>query len=584
MLTAKEPVKFDVRQDALARKGVFQLGPVVFKLAESPHEIEQVHRLNYQAFVREVPQHSDPGSDCLIDKFHDKNVYFIALRNEQVVGMVSAHDRPPFSVCDRLKDPQAIDRLGGRPLEVRLLAIEPTQRCSIVFAGLMGALWEYAQARRYTHVLISGLVQRRSMYERMGFRPLGPAVRSGQADFVPMVLDLRDLPANVVRGLRWLGSRTAQEPAQPICLLPGPVQVSPAVREAFLLPPVSHRSREFLDIFERVRVLLSQLAGGMDVALLCGTGTLANDAVAATLAADPTISAGLLLVNGEFGNRLVGQASRFGLRFRTLSWPWGLPWDLDQVADSLAKNPDINWIWGVHLESSTGTLNDLPGLLRLVRGRRVRVCADCISSVGAVSLELSDIHLATGASGKSLGALAGLAMVFAAPGVLAAVAADRLPAYLDLPATLATTGARFTFPSPLLRALGSALEGYSTPASRQQRYQHYQNLGRYVRGQLRALGLPPLVSEEWAAPVLTTFTPLPHEAPDRFRERCRDWGYELAGQSSYLNQRGWLQIATMGEISKEDCAPFFDKLAGWLRDREQHGPASSAASGCIKNA
>jgi hypothetical protein len=36
-------------------------------------------------------------------------------------------------------------------------------------------------------VVISGIVQQQRMYRRLGFRPLGPAVRSGNAEFVPMI-------------------------------------------------------------------------------------------------------------------------------------------------------------------------------------------------------------------------------------------------------------------------------------------------------------------------------------------------------------------------------------------------------------
>src|SRR5688500_581427 len=80
-------------------------GRYLFKRAETEWELEEVHRLNYRTFVREIPQHSDPGSGRLVDKFHDKNHYFIALSGDQLIGMVSVHDCPPFSVSERLSDP-----------------------------------------------------------------------------------------------------------------------------------------------------------------------------------------------------------------------------------------------------------------------------------------------------------------------------------------------------------------------------------------------------------------------------------------------------------------------------------------------
>ena len=76
---------------------------------------------------------------------------------------------------------------------------------------------------------------------------------------------------------------------------------------------------------------------------------------------------------------------------------------------ALAQQGSDTWVWGVHQESSTGVLNDLPGLVEVARRRQARVCMDCISSLGAVPIDLSGVYLASGASGKSLGAYAGVA-------------------------------------------------------------------------------------------------------------------------------------------------------------------------------
>src|SRR5438445_6274306 len=171
--------------------------------------------------------------------------------------------------------------------------------------------------------------------------------------------------------------RVAPSRATPVCLLPGPVTIAPAVSHAFHQPPIYHRGPEFIGLFQKVRRSLGELVGGRDVALFNGSGTLANEAVAAVLAASPQPGRGILLVNGEFGQRLARQATRFGLRPRALEWPWRQPRDLEEVQTALAQEPAGSWIWGVHLESSTGVLNDLPGLVQLARARGVRVCVDC---------------------------------------------------------------------------------------------------------------------------------------------------------------------------------------------------------------
>jgi aspartate aminotransferase-like enzyme/N-acyl-L-homoserine lactone synthetase len=544
--------------------GMVQIGPYVFKRAETPHEFEQVHRLNYKTFVREIPQHADHGGDQLVDKFHHKNIYIIVLRQERVVGMVSAHGEPPFSVADRLSDPGELERAGTRPVEVRLLAIEPAERnSSLIFIGLLWSVYEYARVNGYTHMVISGVEERADLYERIGFIPLGPAVPSGKAKFIPMALKIGQLPIKMERvKQRWesqIPSRSSLTEDDRVCLLPGPVTISPAVRAAFHQPPSYHRGPEFIRRFVRVRRLLGQLVGGRDVAILNGSGTLANETIAATLAADPGRGRGVLLVNGEFGHRLARQATRFGLQPRILTWPWGRPWDLNQIDQTLAEEPEGSWVWGVHQESSTGVLNDLRGLVRLGRRRGIRVCADCISSLGAVALDLREVYLASGASGKSLGAIAGASILFADRSALAAINPERIPSYFDLRAALDSDGPCYTFPSATLFALEAALREYLTPAKAQLAYQRYHVLGVYVREQLRQLGLEPLAEDVWASPVVTTFTPPGEDTSESFVDRCRQWGFDIGGQSRYLAQRRLVQIATMGAITADQCAPLFEQ-------------------------
>jgi GNAT superfamily N-acetyltransferase len=185
-------------------------GDYHLKLADRPEEIEQIQRLLYRTFVLEIGQHPDAGTGRHVDKFHGKNTYLVAERDGQIKGMLAVHDRPPFSVADALVCKEVLERLCPRLLEVRLLAVERDERGRQIFGGLMGALHRYVVGRGYQYLAISGLRERQSMYLRMGFRPLGPAVRRGRACFVPMLLDMADLPQRVRRDLDALRRRMGE--------------------------------------------------------------------------------------------------------------------------------------------------------------------------------------------------------------------------------------------------------------------------------------------------------------------------------------------------------------------------------------
>jgi aspartate aminotransferase-like enzyme len=556
-----------------------RLGPYLVKQAISDDELAQLHELNYRTFVQEVRQYEDNGSGQLVDKFHDKNVYFVALHGKQVIGMIAVHGEPPFSIEDKLKDPSVLEDLPGPLLEVRLLAIDPMHRNKMVFAALSWKMMQYAHAGGFSHLLISGVDDRLELYERLGFRPLGSPVRSGKAVFVPMAMDVLRMTDRLARDmsryagrLRRLDDQTTQKR---INLLPGPVQLAPHVIEALGRPPVSHRARTFVDLYERVRRELSELVGGIQCAVFTGSGTLGNDVVAASLAADPLTRRGLVLVNGEFGRRLVGQAKRFGLTFEALEWPWGQPWDFKQIAAILDRDADINWVWAVHLETSTGLVNDLRGLKRIARDRGLRICLDCVSSLGSFDFDLRGVHLASGASGKALGGVAGMAIVFASEAAIRSIDSSRVPNCLDLVSAMQTTGPRFTCSSGPVLALAAALEGFRSKPRRLAQFDRYRQLGEMVRQSLVNLGIQPMVEGTRAAPVITTFSPPRGMTATELVARSRRAGFEIAGESQYLRDRGLLQIAAMGDVSLDQVRSFFELFDGWIHENRHSAAAGS---------
>jgi aspartate aminotransferase-like enzyme len=174
-----------------------------------------------------------------------------------------------------------------------------------------------------------------------------------------------------------------------------------------------------------------------------------------------------------------------------------------------------------------------------------------------VPLDLSEVHLATGSTGKSLGACAGAAIVFADRRALQDLDRGGVPSYLDIEAALASAGPCYTFPSPTLGALEAALEEYATLSKAQAVYHRYHELGQFVRRQLCDLGFRPLAREESASPVITTFAPPDAESAEQFVQRCRSWGFTIGGESAYLSQRRLAQIATMGAVTLEMVAPLF---------------------------
>ena len=190
---------------------MLQVGAYQFRFAETPTDWERIHRLNYRTFVQEIPQHTDTGTGQLIDKFHEKNRYVICVKEDELVGMISLCDRPPFSISSRLPDPGVLEQADVRPVEIRLLAVVPEERKSPVLAGLIWTLYQEATATRWTHFVISGVVEQVEMYTHLGFEALGPAVGSGRATFIPMWLPVAKLELTMRRPMELWQRRLARQ-------------------------------------------------------------------------------------------------------------------------------------------------------------------------------------------------------------------------------------------------------------------------------------------------------------------------------------------------------------------------------------
>ncbi|MCA1058974.1 aminotransferase class V-fold PLP-dependent enzyme [Rossellomorea aquimaris] len=354
-----------------------------YKIARDPDEFQQIYSLNYQTFVEEIPQHEINDSRMLKDRFHDENTYVIAKAGDEVVGMIAVRSDRPFSLDQKLGNLDEYLPPHSVLCEIRLLSVKETYRSTRVFYQLCEVLLSHCLEKGYTMALISGTVRQLKLYKRMGFRPFAKLVGKDAARFQPMYLT-RESFENSTKAFRRLMVRKSEE-TLPHVFLPGPVPRHKRVEDAFKKEAISHRSSLFLQEMEEVRKNLRKMTSANHVQVAVGTGTLANDMVAAQLT--KLSGRGLILANGEFGYRLMDHGKRFDLSFHTIEKEWNDRITLDEIETVLQCDPGIKWLWTVHCETSTGYLYKIGKLLSLCQKYDVELCVDACSSVGAIPID-----------------------------------------------------------------------------------------------------------------------------------------------------------------------------------------------------
>ena len=243
-----------------------------------------------------------------------------------------------------------------------------------------------------------------------------------------------------------------------------------------------HRDTRFREEFQRTKARLCGLAGAPRVEILLGSGTLANDVVAGQISL--LDAPGVVVSNGEFGERLIDHARRMRLVARRGLSSTGARASTTARVEQAMIQTGAKWLWAVVSETSTGMLNDLDALTQSrAQARR-----------GALP-RLRQRHRRDATRSRrgctwrqAPAARAGLA---AGPVVRVSLARSRaeparLPRYLDLGYYAEKDGIPFTHSSNLIAALDAALTRFDTDVP----FQAIADLSRVAAAAPARDGLP----------------------------------------------------------------------------------------------
>jgi aspartate aminotransferase-like enzyme len=326
----------------------------------------------------------------------------------------------------------------------------------------------------------------------------------------------------------------------------GPVRITPAVKTALAADPVSHRSDAFLQLYASTTHLLSQSFNVKSSFLLTGSGTLANEAMLHQV--KQIQRKGLILSNGEFGNRLISQAQRIQLEFSIYSLPWGECFQLTEI-ENLLKNEPIAWILFTHCETSTGVVNDLDAIAKLGHRFHCKCFADCMSTVGTRPIDLSNVTMATASSGKGLASVPGLAIVFSN---IEPTPNNEIPSYIDLGLYAGKGGIPFTISSNLVSALLVSLKQKLVN-------DQYILLEKYREKISALLQQATLAPFDHTPSFVFTITPPADEYRDVLAQLSKA-GMIISYESDYLKKRGWIQLALFNFYQEDELLKVINSL------------------------
>lgn len=163
--------------------------------------------------------------------------------------------------------------------------------------------------------------------------------------------------------------------------LPGPTEVRPEILQAQVGPMMGHRTPETEALVERIEVGLKDLfRTERPVYISSSSATGMMEAGIRNAVRERA----LCLVNGAFSERFARIADACDKDVDSLEVEWGEPHTPEQVRDALASSR-YDAVTVVHCETSTGVLNPLEDLARVVHeAGDVAILVDGVTSVGGL--------------------------------------------------------------------------------------------------------------------------------------------------------------------------------------------------------
>ena len=212
---------------------------------------------------------------------------------------------------------------------------------------------------------------------------------------------------------------------------PGPTPVPEEILLEMARPIIHHRTAEFRKINEEVERDLQELFQTKNpVVTLSSSGTGAMEAAVSNILS-PGEKA-IVVKGGKFGERFGEICTAYGIEVVAIDVEWGKAVEPESIRKILNSEKDIKAVFTTLCETSTGVLNDLEAIGKIVAEFPDTVLVvDAVSSLGAVSCRTDEWKLDVVITGsqKALMLPPGLAFLSISEKAGKKIESSKLPRY-----------------------------------------------------------------------------------------------------------------------------------------------------------
>ncbi len=349
----------------------------------------------------------------------------------------------------------------------------------------------------------------------------------------------------------------AISPPRRILMGPGPSDISPRVYAALSAPTVGHLDPYYLKVMDGMQEMLRQVFQTKNELTLAVSGTGSSGMEACVVNLIEPGDRMLVCINGVFGMRMADVAARAGAEVTTIEKEFGEIFSPEEIAEAVEKcNPKVVGI--VHAETSTGALQPLEEISKIVHDAGSLILVDCVTSLGGIPVKVDEWKLDAVYSGtqKCLSCPPGLAPVTFSPQAVQVMDERKSKVaswYLDMSMVRQYWGGsrayHHTAPINMNYALYEALR-LVLEEGLENRFQRHMKNHLALKAGLKELGIEYSVPEGQQLPMLNSvFIPDGIDDAQIRKQLLNDYGIEIGGGLGPVKGKTW-RIGLMGVSSE----------------------------------
>ena len=177
-------------------------------------------------------------------------------------------------------------------------------------------------------------------------------------------------------------------------LTPGPLTTTLEVKEEMLVDRCTWDD-EYKGITQKIRRQLLEIGKASEenytAVLMQGSGSFAVESVLTTAVGQNDKC--LIITNGAYGERIVAMAKYIGLAHEVYDVAYDAYPEMAEIERRLLADASITHVIMVHCETTTGILNPLEEVARVVKGYNRTLIIDAMSSFGGMNIEVEQLGI-----------------------------------------------------------------------------------------------------------------------------------------------------------------------------------------------